>query len=98
MNDEAILSSRGCYTSFKYGGRNIRFMTSPYLERYVEIKEWDNSIGYMVVTARYKHGDVEDYVDLLPILRNLYIDPEQFLKPINKVRIVYYENEWEEFL
>ena len=89
MNDTAILSSEGEYTSFSFGGRNIRFMTSPYLEKYVEVKEWDNSIGYAVVTARYKHGDVEDYIDLLPTLENLNIDPDEFLKPIKKVRVCY---------
>ncbi len=32
----------------------------------------------------------EDYIDLLPILDDLYIDSESFLKPINDVE-VYYE-------
>lgn len=89
MNDTAILSSEGKYTSFKFGGRNIRFMTSPYLEKYVEVKEWDNNRGYVVVTSRYKDGDIEDYIDLFSILENLYIDPEIFLKPIKNVRICY---------
>ena len=87
MNDEAILSSSGEYTSFSYGGRNIRFMTSYALEKYTEVKEWDN--GYIVVTARYSGKDVEDYIDLIPILKNLYIDPDVFLKPIKKVSIQY---------
>lgn len=87
MNGEAILSSRGEFTSFSYGGRNIRFKTPACLDRYVEIKEWD--YGYIVVTARYNGVDEEDYIDLLPILRNLYIDPDGFLKPIEKVRISY---------
>lgn len=86
-NDEAILSSGGGYTSFSYGGRIIRFMTSSSLEKYIEVKEWDN--GYIVVTARYNGIDEEEYIDLIPTLEDLYIDAEEFLKPIKKVRISY---------
>lgn len=89
MNDEAILSSSGDFTSFSFNGRNIRFKTSPALDRYIEVKEWDNSIGYIVVTARYSGEDEEEYIDLSPILKNLYIDLEEFLLPIGKVRINY---------
>lgn len=89
MNGEAVLSSSGEFTSFSYDGRNIRFRTSPYLERYVDVKEWDSSIGYIVVTARYHGEDVEDYIGLLKILENLYVDADSFLKPIKKVRISY---------
>lgn len=87
MNNEAILSSSGEYTSFSYNGRNIRFKTSPRLERYVNVREWDN--GYIVVTARYSGKDEEEYIDLAPILRNLYIDPEDFLRSVERVRISY---------
>lgn len=89
MDDTAILSSEGEYTSFSFGGRNIRFMTSPYLEKYVEVKEWDNKTGYIVVTARYTDCEEEEYIDLFPILKNLYIDPAEFLEPIKKVRVCY---------
>lgn len=87
MNDEAILSSCGDMTSFSFGGKKIRFSTPACLDRYVEIKEWD--FGYIVVTAKYNGVDEEEYIDLRPILRNLYIDVESFLKPIKKVRICY---------
>lgn len=89
MNDEAILSSSGDMTSFSFGGKTIRFKTSYALERYLEVKEWDSSIGYIVVTARYNDMDEEDYIDLLPTLENLYIKPEAFLSSIKKVRISY---------
>lgn len=87
LNGEAVLSSSGEYTSFSYGGRNIRFMTSPALEKYVEVKTWDN--GYIVVTARYNGMDEEEYIDLIPILKNLYIDADEFLKSIKKVSVRY---------
>ncbi len=88
MCDTAILSNDNAFTSFRYGDRNIRFMTSPRLERYTAVKEWDN--GYMVVMAKYKDSDEEEeYIDLIPILKNLYIDPDVFLKDIKRVRISY---------
>ena len=63
-------------------------MTSKDLDRYTEIKEWDN--GYIVVVAKYKSkGEDEDYIDLLPILENLYMDADAFLKPIKGVEIRY---------
>lgn len=36
-------------------------------------------------------GLTEEYIDLLPILENLYIDPQTFLKPIKSVKIEYDE-------
>ncbi|MDD6891993.1 MAG: hypothetical protein PUD47_07925 [Bacteroidales bacterium] len=82
----AKLSHCGELTSFRYGNYNIRFRTSPRLQAYTDVKEWDN--GYLVVTARYEQlGEVEEYIDLLPILENLFIDPPTFLEPIKKVRI-----------
>ena len=49
--------------------------------------EWDN--GYLVVMAKYKNNttDEEEYIDLIPILQNLYINAEEFLKPITNVKI-----------
>ena len=87
---QAILSNKGDMTSFKFGNYNIRFRTPSCLQRYTEVKEWDN--GYIVVTADYEGiGLTEEYIDLLPILENLYIDPQTFLKPIKSVKIEYDE-------
>ncbi len=73
-------------TSFRYGGNDIRFRTPKRLKRYVEVKEWDN--GYIVVMADYEGlGVMEDYIDLQPILENLYMNPKTFLKSIKSVRI-----------
>ena len=77
-------------TSFRFGSQNIRFRTSAKLERYISVKEWDK--GYIVVIAKYRDlGEIEDYIDLVPILRNLYINPKEFLKPIKSVQIRYNE-------
>ena len=87
---EAFLSNHGDMTSFRYGDNNIRFRSPRNLKRYVEVKEWDN--GYLVVTADYKGlGLTEEYIDLQPILENLYINPDKFLLPIKSVKIDNHE-------
>lgn len=39
--------------------------------------------------AKYKHNEEseEEYIDLIPILKNLYISPEEFLKEIKEVKV-----------
>lgn len=86
----AILSSQGEYTMFTVGETTITFLTSKNLDRYTKIVEWDE--GYIVVMCRMKnspHQEREDYIDLIPILHNLYIDPSKFLKSVKEVRISY---------
>jgi len=90
MNKEAVLSNQRDMTSFRYGDYNIRFRTPSILKKYTEIKEWDN--GYLVVMADYEGiGVTEEYIDLLPILKNLYLNPKTFLKNIHTVKIGNYE-------
>lgn len=90
VNNQAVLSNHGDMTSFKYGNCNIRFRSPIILKRYTEVKEWDN--GYLVVMADYEGmGITEEYIDLVPILQNLYIDPKKFLKNIKTVNIGNYE-------
>jgi len=90
MNQEAILSNYQGMTSFRYGDYNIRFRTPSILKKYTEIKEWDN--GYLVVMADYEGiGVIEEYIDLLPILKNLYLNHDTFLKNIHTVKIGNYE-------
>ena len=84
--NEATLSNKGDMTSFIFGNYNIRFRTSSRLKRYTDVKEWDN--GYIVVMADYDGiGITDEYIDLIPILKNLYINPSLFLKPIQTVKI-----------
>ena len=87
MKDYATLSNKGEYTIFTYEDCEIRFKTSHMLERYTKILEWDN--GYLVVMAKYRNNTTveEEYIDLIPILQNLYINEEEFLKTISKVEI-----------
>ena len=85
----AILSSKSNYTIFKFGCHIIRFKAPYSLEYYSSVKEWDH--GYLVVMAKYSHNsqDEEEYIDLIPILENLYFNAQEFLAPIKKVRIQY---------
>ncbi|WP_440444695.1 DUF7724 family protein [Phascolarctobacterium sp.] len=85
----AFLSSSGEYTFFKFRDRVITFLTGKRLEKYTKILEWDN--GYLVVLCKNKNEEVleEDYIDLLPILDNLLIEANEFLKPIKEVEISY---------
>ena len=87
--DQALLSSRDGFTVFQFGKYTIRFRAPYSLERYTEIKEWDN--GYLVVMAKYAHNEIpeEEYIDLVPILKNLFFDATAFLMPIKGVRVCY---------
>ncbi len=86
MKDYAVLTNDGKYTIFEYDNQRIRFVTSDKLEKYTKIIEWDN--GYMVVMAKYKEmPEVEEYIELIPILYMLYYDTETFLKLIREVKI-----------
>ena len=84
----AILKSDSRYTIFIFKDQTIRFATSSKLERYTTVKEWDK--GYLVVMAKYKNlEEIEEYIDLVPILQNLYYDVKEFLAPIKEVLIDY---------
>ena len=88
MNSCAVLGNQGEYTTFKFNNHTIRFMTSNRLERYTKVVEWDH--GYLVVMAKYKNiGEVEEYIDLIPILDKLYYNTGEFLKAIKEVKIEY---------
>lgn len=89
MRNQAILSSCDGYTIFRFRNHTIRFRAPYALERYTAIKKWDN--GYIVVMAKYTHNlyPEEEYIDLIPILKNLYFDVEAFLSPIKSVKISY---------
>lgn len=86
---KAYLSNNGEYTTFTFGNRTLTFLTSKSLERYTSVKEWDN--GYLVVMAKYstRQAEEEEYIDLIPILENLYMDADAFLNPIRQVEVRY---------
>ena len=85
--DYAVLSKDKDFIIFKYGNRIIRFIAPYSLEYFTAVKEWED--GYLVVLAKYAHNSEseEEYIDLVPILENLYISPQEFLKPIKEVKL-----------
>lgn len=87
--NQGLLSNRDGFTVFRFGEHTTRFRAPYSLERYTEVKKWDN--GYIVVRAKYSHKvDVkEEYMDLVPILKDLYSDTAAFLEPIEGVRSGY---------
>ena len=50
--DTAYLGNDGRYTVFRYGDQRLKFIAPYSLERYMQVKEWDN--GYLVVLANSK--------------------------------------------
>ena len=88
MNTTAYLSSQGEYTFFTFGDRTISFLTSKNLDRYTAIKSWVK--GYLVVSSKnIGKAEKEDYIDLIPILQNLHIQPHRFLDGVMEVKIQY---------
>ena len=86
MKDYAILTNKDGYTIFRFNNQTIQFATSDRLEKYTKVIEWDK--GYIVVRAKYKNREeMEEYIDLVPILEKLYYDVDEFLKPIKGVKI-----------
>lgn len=87
MDSKAYLSNEGSYTIFSFRNTRLKFIAPYSLERYESIVNWDN--GYLVVMAKYAHNKLaeEEYIDLIPILKSLYIKPDEFLKPIKSVEV-----------
>ena len=86
--NRAFLSSQDGNTVFRFGNQTLRFQAPYSLERYAEVRQWDN--GYLVVMAKYSHSDspIEEYIDLIPILEKQSIDCAAFLSPIQEVEIL----------
>ncbi len=87
--DTAYLSNAGRYTIFKFRDQRLKFIGPCSLERYQKVTHWDH--GYIVVMTKYAHSpdDIEEYIDLRPILDELCMDQEAFLAPIRKVEVHY---------
>lgn len=67
-----------------------------HIERYALFKTYKNGTASKGDAVAGYHncycfliGKKEDYIDLIPILENLYYDIDEFLKPIKGVKIDY---------
>lgn len=89
MQDTAILSSFDHYSTFSFGGKTLTFRTCDGLEKYTKVLLWEN--GYLEVMAKYRQREqeIEEFIDLEPVLEGLYMDKSAFLEPIKGVEIRY---------
>ena len=89
VKDTAVLSSFDNYTTFSHNGKTLTFRTCDGLERYIKVLTWER--GYIEVIAKYGQQDreIEEYIDLEPVLEGLFMDKDEFLSPIKNVRIEY---------
>lgn len=84
----AFLSNKENFSYFTFNDCTLKFKTSKNLLHYTKINKWDN--GYLEVMTKTKQGkEVEDYIDLIPICENLYMNAERFCKDIKRVEIFY---------
>ncbi len=85
----AVLSSFDKYTTFSFQGKKLTFRTCDGLDRYTKVLMWDN--GYIEVMAKYRQREqeIEEYIDLSPVLDGLYMNKDAFLSGIKGVRIEY---------
>ena len=73
----AFLSNKDKFTIFRYGKYTIRFRAPYSLEKYTDIKEWDE--GYLVVMAKYSHkeeSEEESYKSQLLLLNHGFLTQE----------------------
>ena len=82
----AALSNVGDMTYFSFGNRQLRFAAPRNLRRYLKVKAWDG--GLITVDADYGGRVMEEYVDLVPVLRDLLI-PKRFLSSIKSAEVRY---------
>lgn len=85
IHKTATLSCADGYTSFDMGSRVIW----SHLPQSQALHGCQADNSYIVVDAEYEGlpSTVEEYIDLVPILENLYLDPATVLSPIKKVHV-----------
>ena len=91
MTDTAYLSNEGRYTIFEYNGTRQKIIAPEPLVKYLKINEFIPEKGYIAVLTDYScfKQPEEEYIDLIPTLKNLLIDADAFLKPIKKLKLRY---------
>ena len=83
----AILTNFDKFSIFKIGDLQIKFKTSPFLQKYISILKWNK--GYIECMAKYSTLDtpIEEYIDLRYIAKRLRL-PQDIFDNIQEVRIV----------
>lgn len=83
----AILTNNDKFSIFKIDDLQIKFKTSPFLQKYISILKWNK--GYIECMAKYSNLDtpIEEYIDLRYIAKRLRL-PQDIFDNIQEVRIV----------
>lgn len=83
----AILTNNDKFSIFKIGDLQIKFKTSPFLQKYISILKWNK--GYIECMAKYSTLDIpiEEYIDLRYIAKRLRL-PQDIFDNIQEVRII----------
>lgn len=82
-----ILTNTDKFSIFKIGDLQIKFKTSPFLQKYTSITKWNN--GYIECMAKYSTLDtpIEEYIDLRYIARRLRL-PKDTFDNIKEVKVL----------
>ena len=83
----AILTNNDKFSIFIIGDLQIKFKTSPFLQKYISILKWNK--GYIECMAKYSTLDtpIEEYIDLRYIAKRLRL-PQDIFDNIQEVRII----------
>ncbi len=83
----AILTNTDKFSIFQIGDMQIKFKTSPFLQKYTSIIKWNN--GYIECMAKYSTLDtpIEEYIDLRYIAERLRL-PKNIFDNIKEVKVV----------
>ena len=81
-----ILTNTDKYSIFKIGDMQIKFKTSPFLQKYTSIIKWNKE--YIECMAKYSTLDtpIAEYIDLRYIAKRLRL-PQNIFDNIKEVRI-----------
>lgn len=82
-----ILTNTGKFSIFKIGDLQIKFKTSPFLQKYTSITKWNK--GYIECMAKYSTSDtpIEEYIDLRYIAKRLRL-PNDIFDNIKEVKVL----------
>ena len=82
----ATLTNTDKFSIFKIGDLQIKFKTSPFLQKYTSILKWNK--GYIECMAKYSTLDtpIEEYIDLRYIAKRLRL-PQNIFDDIKEVKV-----------
>lgn len=81
-----ILTNTDKFSIFKIGDLQIKFKTSPFLQKYTSIIKWNK--GYIECMAKYSTlaTPIEEYIDLRYIAKRLRL-PQNIFDDVTEVKV-----------